>query len=97
MVVSRFTSMPSNRGHPNFARTIQRMMKATSMGMNSFILGRIASMPPSEANAYAGQASAKAAANTTAQLILAALFLHFNFACLLFLKSESLMYKTINR
>ena len=97
MVVSRFTSMPSNKGHPNFARMIQRIMKATSMGMNSFILGRIASMPPSEANAYAGQVRAKTAANNAAQLSFAALFLHFNFACLLFLISESLTYKMINR
>ena len=50
----RFTSMPSNRGHPNFARTIQRMMKATSMGMNSFILGRIASIPL-RSECYAGK------------------------------------------
>ena len=37
IVSSRLFSMPSNRGQPNLARTIHKMMKATSMGMNSSI------------------------------------------------------------
>ena len=47
MVFSRFSSMPANIGQPNFARMIQRMMKAMSMGMNSAMSGRMAEgLPP---------------------------------------------------
>ena len=66
MVFSRFSSMPANIGQPNFARMIQRMMKAMSMGMNSAMSGRMAEIPPScsasAANASAGKAALRARA-----------------------------------
>jgi hypothetical protein len=42
---SRFFSTFSNAGQPNLASTASKMRKATSMGMNSSICGKIALMP----------------------------------------------------
>ena len=91
IVFSRLTSMPSKMGQPNFARMIHKMMKATSIGMNSFIFGRMASIPPpSSANAYAGTAIARAVAAAKTALNFAALFVHFNSLASYSLISESL-------
>ena len=87
-VISTVLARPilwSKTGQPNFARMTHKMMKATSMGMNSFILGRMASTPPpSEANAYAGPKSDGSRRGNNSADFADLSCVRFQLACLLF-------------
>ena len=63
IVFSRFSSMPSNMGQPNFHKTMTSTMKAMSIGTVSTMSGKMSATPVfSFANASAGKANEALAA-----------------------------------